>query len=265
MKVGLPFTSYYLSTNTDTAINWLYNGRMPYDIDNINSAILTATNESVDLWNSYSQMKNQNHNHKLISHDSFADTDDPHGYLAELLTESVLNSFNANGVPTHVLNLKVLDIVLITRSMKEIGLATNTRLQIIHIGNKVIRAQVINEPHRPPVLIPRIRFKFRLPYGQSFKMIRCQFPLRLAYSFTYNRSQSQTLHKVLLDSRIPPFEHGHLYVALSRHRNPDNLRIFLNEKDLHTNPIDHTKYMPVIQNVVYPTIISHCLQHSSLI
>jgi hypothetical protein len=48
MKVGLPFTSYYLSTNTDTAINWLYNDRMPYDIDNINSAILTATNESVE-------------------------------------------------------------------------------------------------------------------------------------------------------------------------------------------------------------------------
>ena len=44
MKVGLPFTNYYLSANTDNAIDWLYNGRLPYDIENINSAILTATN-----------------------------------------------------------------------------------------------------------------------------------------------------------------------------------------------------------------------------
>ena len=48
--------------------------------------------------------------------------------------------------------------------------------------------------------------------------MRTQFPLRLAYAFTYNRSQGQTLNKVLLDCRIPSFEHGHLYVAMSRHR-----------------------------------------------
>jgi hypothetical protein len=31
-----------------------------------------------------------------------------------------------------------------------------------------------------------------------------------------NKSQGQTLQKVLLDVSIPPFAHGHLYVALSR-------------------------------------------------
>ena len=68
------------------------------------------------------------------------------------------------------------------------------------ISRRIIRVRVLDDPHRPHVLIPKIRFKFRLKYGQSYKMMRCQFPVRLAYAFTYNRAQGQTLHKVLLDA-----------------------------------------------------------------
>lgn len=118
---------------------------------------------------------------------------------------------------------------------------------------------VLDDAHRSHVLIPKIRFKFRLKYGQSYKMMRCQFPLRLAYALTYNRAQGQTLHKVLLDARVPPFEHGHLYVAMSRHRNPPNIKIFLNSSQLHVHPYDHNLYMPVIPNVVYPQIIAQCV------
>ena len=57
-------------------------------------------------------------------------------------------------------------------------------------------------------------------------MIRKQFPLRLAYSMNYNKSQGQELKKCLVDIRSPPFVHGHLYVSLSRIRFFDNIRIF---------------------------------------
>jgi hypothetical protein len=110
--------------------------------------------------------------------------------------------------------------------------ATNTRVQLIHITDKIIKVRILDQTSHQAVLIPRIRFKFRLKYGQSYSMMRCQFPLRLAYAFTYNKAQGQTLHKILLDCRKPPFEHGHLYVAM---------------------------FMAVIPNIVYPTIISHSL------
>ena len=56
-------------------------------------------------------------------------------------------------------------------------------------------------------------------------MARKQYPLRLACAMTVNRSQGQTLDKVCLDLRAPPFSHGQLYVALSRVRKKGNLII----------------------------------------
>jgi hypothetical protein len=38
-------------------------------------------------------------------------------------------------------------------------------------------------------------FKFRMPYEKSYQLTRRQFPLRLAYAMTYNKSQSQTFSK----------------------------------------------------------------------
>ena len=49
-------------------------------------------------------------------------------------------------------------------------------------------------------------------------MQRRQFPLRLAYSISINKSQGQEFERVGLDVTIPCFAHGHLYVSLSRIR-----------------------------------------------
>ena len=261
-QVGLPHIEYFeQSADNKSALAWLYDNIAPYHKDNRDSAIFTATNEKVDEWNQIVQDMNPRTGYDLFSHDSFADVDDPNGYLSRCLTEPVLNTFNANGVPTYKLHLKINDICLVTRAIKAIDVATNTRVQIIHISDRIVRVQLLSDPQRPPVLIPKIRFKFTLQYGQSYKMMRCQFPLRLAYCFTYNRAQGQTLHKVLLDATFPPFEHGHLYVAMSRHRAPQNIRIYLNTSQLHNNPYDCKTLMPTITNVVYPTIISQCLRN----
>jgi hypothetical protein len=221
--------------------------------------ILASTNKSGDAWNKIIQDLNDSPLELLRSHDVLGEVDDPNGYLKQILTEQTLNSFNNNNIPPHNLELKVNDVCLVLRSLVAIGVATNTRVKILQIQPKCIKAQTIEEEPKV-VMLRRIRFKFRLKYGQSYQMIRTQFPLRLAYCMTYNKSQSQTLDKVLLDCTEQPFAHGHLYVSLSRVRNADNIMLFIKkmiqEHDCSINDEDSGKVdyrmIPVVKNVIYP-------------
>ena len=45
---------------------------------------------------------------------------------------------------------------------------------------------------------------------------RCQFPVRLAFAMTVNKSQGQSLRYVGLNLQSPTFSHGQLYVGLLR-------------------------------------------------
>ena len=104
--------------------------------------------------------------------------------------------------------------------------------------------------------IPRIRFKFRLPYGQSFEMMRFQFPLRRAYAMTFNKCQGQTLKKCLLDLREDVFAHGQLYVAMSRVRHYKDIALIVHEnKNYHT---EGYPFAPVVMNVVYGEALKFC-------
>ncbi len=89
-------------------------------------------------------------------------------------------------------------------------------------------------------------------------MMRTQFPLRLAYAMTYNKAQSQTLHTVLLDVTEHPFMHGHLYVAASRVRQVNNIKLFIKKENTHEGTEIYTntgKRIPVVNNVVYQNIL----------
>jgi len=82
-----------------------------------------------------------------------------------------------------------------------------------------------------------------------------QFPLRLAYAMTFNKSQSQTLQKVLLDITQPPFSHGQLYVALSRVRDCKAISLYVSNDQLHPSPDSSTGMMPIIRNIVYQDVL----------
>ena len=72
---------------------------------------------------------------------------------------------------------------------------------------------------------------------------------------TYNKSQSQSLQKVLLDIIHPPFSHGQLYVALIRVRDCKKIAIYLTEEQLIESCDSPTGYMPTVNNIVYQDVL----------
>ena len=58
-----------------------------------------------------------------------------------------------------------------------------------------------------------------------FKLIRRQFPVQLAFAMTINKSQGQTFERVGILLSDPVFSHGQLYVAFSRAKSRDDVKV----------------------------------------
>jgi hypothetical protein len=238
---------HYIETNIEDALHFLY--PTGFDMNRmIKCFILAATNNQVDTWNKRVQLMSNNETQILLSTDKLSQVDDPSAYLQDIIQDKVLHEYVVNGVPPHSLELKRNDICLVMRNLsKRYGLATNSRVLILHISQYCIRVQTVG-PNPKTSLIPRIRFRFKIPGGASFKVTRTQFPLRLAYCMTYNKAQGQTLQCVLLDITSPPFAHGHLYVALSRVTHYANIKVFCNDKSIFDEA-------PLLSNIAYPELL----------
>jgi len=242
-------------TDEKEALRFIY----PDDFNTANftkRVILAGTNKEVDHWNQIIQAMNpqaQTTIRTLLSADVLCETDDPKGILKAMLTTEVLNTFNNNSVPPHELSLAVGDICIILRNLsKKDAVANNTRVKILKISTFCIMVQTLSD-HPRTVALPRIRFKFRLPFGQSYQLRRTQFPLRLAYCMSVNKSQGQENEAVLLDLRNQLFSHGHLYVALSRVREASKIAVFTKEEYTLLGP--DNKLIAIATNLVYPELL----------
>ena len=81
-------------------------------------------------------------------------------------------------------------------------------------------------------------------------MIRRQFPVILSFAMTINKSQVQSLRNVGIYLSKPVFTHGQLYVALSRVRLMDGLKIYGPNSDLEGNGLTmNVVYNDVFRNV----------------
>jgi ATP-dependent DNA helicase PIF1 len=60
-----------------------------------------------------------------------------------------------------------------------------------------------------------------------FTLSRLQFPVKLAFAMTINKSQGQTFSQVGICLLQRVFTHGQLYVAISRVTSPEHLTILL--------------------------------------
>jgi hypothetical protein len=183
--------------------------------------ILASKNDDVDDLNHHILQKFPGEERVFHSADSIAnDADGEVLYPAEYL-----NSINCSGLPLAHLALKVGCPVMVLRNLNMAGgLCNGTRGILTRIRNRVLEIRLITGEHAgEKVFIPRMKLhpiEGQLPFNLS----RLQFPLRLCFSMSINKSQGQSVWHVGLDCRSPVFTHGQFYVAVSRVRSVHNIK-----------------------------------------
>ena len=140
------------------------------------------------------------------------------------------------------------------------GNTNNTKVQIIHINAraKVITFRNLATGDAHP--LSRISFNLSVRSEKrkaiNFQIHRRQFPLRLAYAMTINKSQGQTLQRVALDLREPCFSHGQLYAALGRVPEPTRILV-LSTAQYKNKHNSHSQHHTI--NIVHKRLLTRLL------
>ncbi|CAN1844889.1 ATP-dependent DNA helicase PIF1 [Linum perenne] len=116
--------------------------------------------------------------------------------------------------------------VMLLRNINPLaGMCNGTRILLTHLGDYVLRGLIV---------------------GGNLE--GRQFPIRICYAMTINKSQGQTLDHVGLYLPKPVFSHGQLYVAISRVRSTDGLHVLIQ------NP--NSVAEDATRNIVYHEILA---------
>ena len=170
-----------------------------------------------------------------------------HAYPVEFLQQ-----LNTGGLPPALLCLKVGYPVILLRNLDPgEGLCNGTRMVVLNVRRKVLQCRIISKDRRfqgKVVLIPRIRLS---PNADTLPvpLKRLQFPVRLAFAMTINKSQGQSVEHVGINLQILVFFHGQLYVAFSRCTSPFNISVLLPEQSQESRRTLNVVYKEVFNTI----------------
>ncbi|ONM27260.1 hypothetical protein ZEAMMB73_Zm00001d007637 [Zea mays] len=236
-------------------------------------AILSTRNDWVDMINA--KMIDRFQGEHMVYHSFDSAMDDPHNYYPP----EFLNTLTPNGLPPHVLKLKIGCPVILLRNIDPAnGLCNGTRLVVRGFQRNSIDAEIVLGQYAGKrIFLPRIPLCPSDDEMFPFQFKRKQFPIRLSFAMTVNKAPGQTIPNVGVYLPEPVFSHGQLCVALSRATARSNIKILAipavdgkkrSRKGVRKNPtLDCGTYT---KNIVYKEflysstnlcILLYCLQH----
>jgi len=131
------------------------------------------------------------------------------------------------------------------------GLCNGTRMVVLNMRRKMLQCRIISKDRRfrdKVMLIPRIRLS---PNAETLPvpLKRLQFPVRLAFAMTINKSQEQSVEYVGINLQTSVFFHEQLYVAFSRYTLPLNILVLLPEQSQESRRTLNVVYKEVFNSI----------------
>ena len=192
------------------------------DVDDINEEVLQLLDESTE---------------KIFTSIDELDLDENNQEMTRLISQEFLNSLNPRCLPPHELKLRKNCIIMLIRNINcNEGLCNGTRLRVLDFYDHVLKCEIINGDKAGEIaFINRITLYCENEYPFNFK--RRQFPVRLAFAMSINKAQGQTMKRIGIDLRKDVFTHGQLYVAISRVKSREGLKVFVDRQNMNSNKV----------------------------
>ncbi|PIA57218.1 hypothetical protein AQUCO_00600150v1 [Aquilegia coerulea] len=208
-------------------------------------SILSARNDDVSAINASAINLLLGELYEFLAADTLIEEDIEVENRGNRIASENLNSLDPPSLPPFNLQLKIGCPIMLLRNLQpRDGLCNGTHLMVVNCATRVIEAIILNGSHAGDlVFIPRISL-IPTVTETPFPMSRRQFPVRLAFAMTINKSQGQSVKYVGIDLRNPVFSHGQLYVAFSRCTSSDRISVLLPKDDDN-----------ITTNVVYPEVL----------
>uniref|UniRef100_A0A453QHK2 ATP-dependent DNA helicase n=1 Tax=Aegilops tauschii subsp. strangulata TaxID=200361 RepID=A0A453QHK2_AEGTS len=219
-------------------------------------AILSTRNDCVDKINL--KMIDRFQGEEMVYHSFDSVEDDPHNYYPP----KFLNTLTPNGLPPHMLKLKINCPIILLRNIDPAnGLCNGTRLLVRGFQKNAIDAEIVVGQHSGMrVFLPRIPLCPSDDDMFPFSFKRKQFSIRLSFAMTINKSQGQTIANVGIYLPEPVFSHGQLYVALSRATTTANIKVLTGthdeNKEKNKKISTSDTYTTYTKNIVYTEVLT---------